>query len=163
MGLQQVQELCSVGNINVCENKNDFQAGRLRFFSNEWKKLTSDKNILDIVQHSHIDFIDGIPSVQNKNSIRFSKFNDKETMVIESEVMNLLKMNVIEKVQSCENEFISPIFVRPKKNGEYRMILNLKELNKNVQYHHFKMDTFATALNLIKQNSFIASVDLRHA
>jgi len=43
------------------------------------------------------------------------------------------------------------------------MILNLKKLNESVEYHHFKMDTLESALNLIKPNSFCASVDLRHA
>jgi hypothetical protein len=43
------------------------------------------------------------------------------------------------------------------------MILNLKKLNESVEYHHFKMDTLEFALNLIKPNSFCASIDLRHA
>ncbi|CAG2233745.1 unnamed protein product [Mytilus edulis] len=70
-------------------------------------------------------------------------------------------MNVIQEVESEINEFISPIFVRPKKNGEYRMILNLKELNKHIEYQHFKMDSFESAL--IKENAYMSSVDLRHA
>jgi hypothetical protein len=48
---------------------------------------------------------------------------------------------VIEKVldSGTRDEFISNIFIRPKKNGTYRMILNLKLLNCNVEYHHFKI------------------------
>ena len=72
-------------------------------------------------------------------------------------------MKVIEEVSFDENQFISPIFTRPKKDGEFRMILNLKELNKYIKYYHFKLDTFETMLKLIKPNSFMASVDLRHA
>ena len=41
--------------------------------------------------------------------------------------------------------------------------LDLKKLNESITYHHFKMDTFETALKLIKPNCFMASVDLRHA
>ena len=43
------------------------------------------------------------------------------------------------------------------------MILNLKKINESITYHHFKTDTFETALKLIKPNCFMASVDLRHA
>ena len=43
------------------------------------------------------------------------------------------------------------------------MILNLKPLNKFVDYHHFKMDTFHTALKLIRPGCFMASVDLKDA
>lgn len=72
-------------------------------------------------------------------------------------------MKVIAEVEHHPNEFISPIFIVPKKNGEYRMILNLKDLNQYIEYHHFKMDTFESVLKLVKQGSYFASVDLRHA
>ena len=72
-------------------------------------------------------------------------------------------MAVIEKVQYDKDQFLSPISTRPKKNGEHRMILNLKELNQYVEYHHFKMDSFEIALKLIEKDCFMASVDLRQA
>jgi len=53
--------------------------------------------------------------------------------------------------------------VRPKKDGSYRMILNLKPLNEFVAYYHFKMDTLQTTLKLMRPKCFIASVDLKDA
>lgn len=70
---------------------------------------------------------------------------------------------IVEASHETEDQFLSSIFVRPKKSGEYRVILNLKKLNEYVVYHHFKMDTFESAVNLIKKNCFMASVDIRHA
>ena len=72
-------------------------------------------------------------------------------------------MGVLKEVEHHPDEFLSPIFLVPKKDGEYRMILNLKTLNESITYHHFKMDTFEIALKLIKPNCYMASVDLRHA
>lgn len=72
-------------------------------------------------------------------------------------------MKVIEEVQSEINEFISPIFISPKKNGEYRIIFNLKELNKHIEYQHFKMDTFESTLDLIEENSYMSIINLKHA
>lgn len=43
------------------------------------------------------------------------------------------------------------------------MILNLKPLNEFVDYHHFKMDTFNTAIKLVKPGCFMASIDLKDA
>ena len=40
-----------------------------------------------------------------------------------------------------DDEFVSNIFIRDKKDGSHRVILNLLELNKFIAYHHFKMDT----------------------
>ena len=85
-------------------------------------------------------------SVQDDKSVRKLTDNKKQESVIENEIKNLLEFGVIQEVEPIEGQFISPIFVRPKKNsnGEYRMILNLKELNTYVEYHHFKMDIFET-------------------
>ena len=51
---------------------------------------------------------------------------------------------------------MSTVFVRPKKDGTHRMILNLKPLNTFVAYHHLKMDTFLTAIKLIRPGCFMA-------
>lgn len=129
---------------------------------NKWEEITSDKNILDIAQNCSIEFIDDIIPVQYPSSVRSVNANENDSNIIEAEIKNLLDKKVIQEVTFVEGQFISLIFVRPKKNGEYRMILNLKKFNESVEYHHFKMDTLESVLNLIKPNSCSASVDLRH-
>ena len=91
--------------------------------------------------------------------MQFQKFNNREKLIIELEIDKLLKMIVIEEVSITPGQFISPIFTCPKKDREYCMIINLKELNKYIKYYHFKLDTFET-LHLIKPNCFMASADL---
>ena len=51
------------------------------------------------------------------------------------------------------------LFVRPKKDGCHRLILNLKDMNQYMEYHHFKMDTLQTAISMIRPFSYFASVD----
>ena len=43
------------------------------------------------------------------------------------------------------------------------MILNLKTLNKDVEYHHFKIETLRNALDLVRKNCFFCSLDLKDA
>ena len=50
--------------------------------------------------------------------------------IIESEICKLLQMGLLKEVEHHQDEFLSPIFLVPKKDGEYRMILNLKTLMK---------------------------------
>jgi hypothetical protein len=90
-------------------------------------------------------------------------FNRIEEKIIDKEICNLLELKVIQEVNNSDDQYLSPIFTVPKKDGEHRMILNLKDLNQNIEYYHFKMDTFETALKLIKPNCFMASIDVRHA
>ena len=68
-------------------------------------------------------------------------FSAAENDIISKEVANLLQKAVIVETIHEPGEFISSVFVRPKKDGSHRMILNLKNPNKHVQYNHFKMDT----------------------
>ena len=39
----------------------------------------------------------------------------------------------------------------------------MKEFNQHVEYHHFKMDTLETAINMMKPGCFMASIDLKDA
>lgn len=127
-----------------------------------WRKITHDKTIINIVKNCHIDFIDNKRPV--RTFCRETQFSSAEKLIVWKEINKLLEMKVIKEVSHSKNEFISPIFVVPKKNpGEYRMILNLKKLNEHIPYFHFKMDTFESALKLVKPGCYMASVDLKHA
>ena len=75
----------------------------------------------------------------------------------------MLSKLVIEKAEFDEDQFILPIFLREKRNGEYRLNLNLKNLNAHTPYWHFKMDTFEIALTMITKDMFMCSIDLCQA
>ena len=77
------------------------------------------------------------PLVQN-NLPRLSVFSKMEEEVIETEINKLLAYNVIIESKHCDGEFISPIFVVPKKDGTFRMILNLKALNEQFNMYILK-------------------------
>ena len=90
-------------------------------------------------------------------------FNDKEGGFIESEIQNLLKKGVIENSSHEPGEFISPIFLREKSDGGYRLILNLKKLNESVEYKKFKTETLATVIQFIGPNTYMAKLDIKDA
>ena len=46
-------------------------------------------------------------------------------MLLSVEIKNILHKGVIEECQHEEGEYISPIFLTPKPDGSFRMILNL--------------------------------------
>ena len=75
----------------------------------------------------------------------------------------LLLKRVIETVPHDPSGFTSNIFLREKRNGSHRLILNLKPLNPYVEYFHFKMTTLTSALELITPNCYMASIDLSDA
>ena len=75
----------------------------------------------------------------------------------------LLNKKVIISCAKTPIEFVSPIFITPKKDGDVRLIINLKKLNESVENFHFKMDSIHTALKLITKDCWMASLDLKDA
>ena len=75
----------------------------------------------------------------------------------------MLLQGVLVPCSHSAGEYVSPIFVVPKKDKKFRMILNLTNLNQFVEYHHFKMETLNHALTLVSQHCLFCSLDLRDA
>ena len=138
--------------LEYLKNKvSNFQAGRLSSYVEQWKMLTSDEFILDMVTEAHIELLTTPFQVKCPQKKLFSS---KERLVIDSEIKSLLAKGVIVPSDTEPGEYISPIFITPKKDGSYRMILNLKQFNEHVAYHHFKMDTLASAISMMKPHCF---------
>jgi hypothetical protein len=85
-----------------------FCGGRL-----EWEKITSDLEILDMVSSQHIEF-DTTPLQNYSRSL--SKCTEAKQAVIRAEIVKLLHKVVIVRAQHEPGEFMSPIFIRPKKD-----------------------------------------------
>ena len=139
----------------------EFKGGRLENFYSKWAELTSDPEILDMIRGMHIDF-DSFDNCVADRNVNYN-LTDMEIQVINQEVSKLLSKGVISPCAHSLDQNISPVFTCPKKDGTHRMILNLKAINVDVSYKHFKMDTFQSALLLITPNCFMASIDLKDA
>ena len=83
--------------------------------------------------------------------------------LIQEEVNKLLKKGVVVECDHEPVEYISPIFLKEKTDGTQRLILNLKKLNKHLEYKQFKMQTLQTILTLIQPNCYMATIDLKDA
>ena len=149
------QLICSLDN-----SPTNFQGGQISLFIDNWKLVTSDPDILKIVSGSVIDFSSGFEQINPPPPLVF-KQDEVEHM---NHVIHKLRNNgVIKQVTHRDDQYLSNVFLRPKKDGSHRLILNLKHLNKSVEYNHFKMDTIKTALSLIRPNCFMACMDWKDA
>ena len=110
-----------------------------------------------------IEFKNNSPPTWENIYPKQSCINSANISAVRAEIQNLVHKGVIKPSTHEEGEIISPIFVRPKKDGTYRLNLNLKQLNEYVEYHHFKMDTLKAAIKLMKPGCYMASIDLKDA
>ena len=148
---------CHLQLSNTPEN---FEAGKIAEFYHAWQQLSFDRNVLQLVRGMKIDFKNNISQLYHPRPMQFSQ---SEKILISCELEKLLVKKVIQEVVSCKGQYISNIFLRPKKDGSHRVILNLKKLNEDISYHHFKMDTFQAAVQLVRPNCWFSSADLKDA
>ena len=136
------------------------QRGQLSLYLHEWKKLTSDVNILQTIAGDCIEFISQPP---NQWAYPPNSTQRDHKPLVDREISSLLDKGVIVSCAHEPGEFISPIFTVPKNDGTVRLILNLKKLNSYITNSHFKMDTIRTILGLVTPNCWMASLDLKDA
>ena len=146
--------------IELLNKPDNFYAGKVKCYIQNWENLTKDQYILDILGSGYKLELDSKPTGCCQYPIHFSQ---KEKEVIKSLIDGLVKKGVIEKVQHEKGEIISNIFIRPKQDGSFRLILNLKKLNEHIEKIDFKMETLKSALNMVKKGVYFAKIDLEDA
>ncbi len=77
----------------------------------------------------------------------------------------MLAKHAIEPVSLADRPscFISQLFLRPKKDGGWRPVFNLRRLNSFVRYEHFKMEGLFMLKGLLTEGAYLAKIDLKDA
>ena len=131
----------------------NFKAGKISKCIQNWQKITTDRELLAQVQGVEIDFEHPCSQYAVHKPL---VFDTHEKMLMQAQIDKTLEKGEIEESRHETGEFVSNIFSRPKKDGTVRVILNLKNLNKKVEYHHFKMETLNHAIQLMTKDCYMA-------
>ena len=138
-----------------------FQVGMLFKFFDQWRSITSNRFVLNMVQSHHLQLKSHPPLFCD-----FQHFNVKAAAahhpVIQKEVDELLAKGAIEP-SSGGAGFYSCMFVVPKCTGGLHPILNLMCFNHYMHIPSFKMPTLKTIRQLIQHGDFAFSIDLQDA
>ena len=132
--------------------------GRLRHFLPFWHKICFDRQVLKLLQGVEFEFTSEIRQTSFPRPITMSK---EEHVYMNTKITTLLRDSSIRQVPHPHRRgWVSNVFLVPKCDGGYRMILNLKELNKHIRYRKFKMDHIHQVISLIQPNMWLASLDI---
>ena len=96
--------------------------GRLAHFSKMWAKTTPE--LARIIRNGYTINFEEQPELTAPCNETFLDPEDLD--VVRGEVKNLLQKGAIEVVKNPGRGFYSRMFVRPKPDGSWRSILNLK-------------------------------------
>ena len=129
-----------------------FFAGQIQFYLHNWKEITSDPFILDLVRGSQIPITNMRDVHEQSLTTPKNEIKKHQGNIMDEEVQKLIQSGVIERSEHEEGEIISSVFLVEKNDKSFRMILNLKEFNKNVEYEHFKLENLYSAISLMKKD-----------
>ena len=135
-------------------------AGRVAHCLHNWVKITLDPWILEVVKGYHLDFTHPPFQPSPRHTIARSP---TEQQLIEDEVSTLLQRQAVIKVDPSPDQFVSRIFLVPKRDGSFRPVINLRPLNAFIRKQHFKMEGTGMLRDLLQVSDWMCSIDLKDA
>ena len=98
--------------------------GRIILVTQNWKEITSDTRILNMIEGVKLEFH---KCPQQKFTLKSYKFEKEDKQLINEELSTFFNRSIIERATSDPDQIVSNIFSRKKKSGKVRIILNLSE------------------------------------
>ncbi len=133
--------------------------GRLRHFISFWRRVSSNPAVLNTVMGVKIPFTS---TPVQKTRVPQYVFNNHDMDEVRRELAWMLDQQIVKKVSPQPDQFVSPLFLATNADLTKRPILNVKEINTDyLPKLHFKMETLAVVLPLIKKGDWFTSWDLR--
>ena len=122
----------------------------------EWQAINAQKNV-----QNWLKFGIDIPFLQKPEHfiLQNRQFNKKDDVFLQQEIDRLLKQGVISKDNSIK--FISPINCVPKKNGTFRLVIDLRKLNSCVEICNFKYEDINSILEFVNPKDKLVTLDIK--
>ena len=165
----QIQEvpthILEIAELNHSNEQQSFPpeklGGKLKHFLSKWESITDDSWVLSVIRQGlELEFM---VEPSHRGSPPQINMNSTQKLAINKEIKCLLAIGCIKEVKRTERLFLSNIFTVPQKNGDLRQVINLKDLNQFLAFHHFKMESFQTAKDLIQEGDWMIKLDLKEA
>ena len=135
-------------------------AGSLRHAIKMWQRITTDQFILQTIQGYRLEFF-AVPQ-QVVAPVTVVKGLTQQN-VMQEEIEKLLLKGAIQLVSPSNGQFVSRLFLVPKKTGDLRPVINLRPLNKFIIHKHFKMENLQNVTQLVRKGDYMVTIDLKDA
>ena len=146
--------------------------GRLTHFWRKWRELGAPKRVVRMIRKGYcLPFmkVDGeIPSIPMSITsparliAGYAEGSEKATALSEK-IAELMTKKVIEEMPDDQPGHFNLVFLRPKKSGGWRLILDVSPLNEHLRCEHFSMDTWLVIRKAIRPGLWATSVDFSDA
>lgn len=140
--------------------------GRLSSFVGAWENITSDRFTLSVIRNGyHLRFAgDTGPPTLSRRPVFFPLRGRGSAQALQEQVQVLLQKGAVEEVQDLDSPgFYSRLFLVPKRDGGWRPVIDLSNLNKFLETEAFKMETTASIIAALRPGEWTTSIDLKDA
>ena len=146
--------------------------GRLRFFWKAWREIGAPKRIARWLNRGYrLPFAPGEEEVARSLLVRSCPATlipsypatSEKGVALREMMTTLLEKQAIEPLPQGSLAFFNVVFLRPKPDGRWRLILDVSRLNKHLVTESFKMDTVQVIRQSVLSNSWATSIDLSDA
>ena len=166
-----------VGELNIIKERVAQQqsipvGGRLKLFWREWRKAGAPKSTVRWLRKGYpLPFrrpMGQQPEVKllmrsPKGLLTNYRLGSEKQLALECKINELLAKGAIQEMPESQPGFFSRVFLRAKRTGGYRLILDVSELNEHLVCQTFKMDTTQVICDAIKIDLWATSVDFSDA
>lgn len=136
--------------------------GRLAHFLATWTHTTSDEWSLEIVSQGYSIEFQTLPPDRFLRSPS-GKWPQKH-LILQQAIPHLLHIDAIEPIpKDQEGAGVYSIFTVPKRNSDWRLILDLKYVNRYICQRHFHMELLKSITATLQLEEFMTSLDLTEA
>jgi len=156
----------------VAEQENLPVGGRLKFYWREWRKAGAPKSTVRWLQKGY-----PLPFRKNqgrppeikltmsspKGLLANYRMGSEKQLALQCKINELLAKNAIVEMPESQPGFFSRVFLRAKRTGGYRLILDVSELNKHLVSQTFTMDTTRVVRGATKVGMWATSIDFSDA
>lgn len=153
---QQVQEVSTEISFGFSQGK---VGGSLRLFQDEWKRITRDSWVLKTVQGFEREFVRIAEQTIEPKELHLSQ----EKMELEDKEMDaMLQKGAIRMVEERMRGYVSTLlFLVEKDDKGWRPVINLRGLNQNLVYKHFKMEGIHLLRDILQKGDWMMKLDLK--
>ncbi len=134
------------------------KANSLQSKIHEWEEIGAPKTVLSWIK-------DGVRIPFREKPVSFEYDNKslskQQVDFIDSELHNLLSIGAISKSDS-KPHCVSPISCVPKKNGKFRLIVDLRNVNSFCSVPSFSNENINTVCDIIEPNDTLFTIDLKN-
>ena len=137
--------------------------GRLQIFYKNWEKIGAHPFVIQVLRDGYkLEFASTPPlTVKPPPLLRLPP---DQQQILDTEMQKFVDNNVLEPVPDISIPgFYSTLFLRPKTDQGWRVIINLKPLNSHLVYRRFRMETTKTVRQGLSQGDYCFSLDLKDA